>query len=73
MLSLLIAAIQARLARARERRALRSILDKDDRTLSDIGLTRSDVNAALSDPKVIDARAEAFRLSRLANRPFGMF
>ena len=56
-----------RLARElRERREMRELLEKDDRILRDIGLTRVDVEAALSKPVGIDARREAVRLSRIA-------
>ncbi len=73
MLTLLIAALQARFAHWQERRALRRILDKDDRTLADIGLSRADVHSVLSKTDLANPREEAFRLSRLAHRPFNMF
>jgi uncharacterized protein YjiS (DUF1127 family) len=49
----------------RNRRELRELLEKDDRILHDIGLTRADVESALSKPMGINARHEAIRLSRL--------
>lgn len=53
---------------ARNRRELRSLLEKDDRILRDVGLTRADVESALSQPFGADARDEAYRLSRLSLR-----
>ncbi|MEM9061133.1 MAG: DUF1127 domain-containing protein [Pseudomonadota bacterium] len=50
----------------RRRRELRDLLDKDDRVLRDVGLTRADVEIALSKPLQFDARAEAIRLSRIS-------
>jgi uncharacterized protein YjiS (DUF1127 family) len=48
----------------RARRELRELLEQDDRILRDIGLTRTDVESALSRPIGIGARREAFRLAR---------
>ncbi len=73
MLTLILNALKARHNQWRDRRALRSLMDRDDYTLRDIGLTRQDISAALSDPTVEDARTEAFRLSRLSYRPFNSF
>ena len=50
----------------RNRRQLRDLLEKDDRLLQDAGLTRHDVEAALSKPMEFDARSEAVRLSRIS-------
>lgn len=50
----------------RNRRQLRDLLHKDDRLLRDVGMTRHDVEAALSKPMEFDARAEALRLSRIS-------
>jgi uncharacterized protein YjiS (DUF1127 family) len=50
----------------RNRRELRDLLERDDRILRDIGLTRADVESALSKPMGINARHEAVRMSRLA-------
>ncbi|MEO1490569.1 MAG: DUF1127 domain-containing protein [Pseudomonadota bacterium] len=73
MLTLILTALKARYDRWQDRRSLRGLMEKDDRTLSDIGLTRQDIAAALSNPDIDDTRAEAFRLSRLAHRPFNSF
>lgn len=66
MLTLLVNFIRARVAEYRDRQALRQLLEHDDRMLSDIGLTRGDVESALSKPFGLGARTEAFRLSRLS-------
>ena len=66
MLDFLIATAKGMAKEFRNRRELRELLEKDDRILSDIGLTRADVESALSKPMGINARHEAFRLSRLA-------
>ena len=50
----------------RRRRELNNLLQKDDRILRDVGLTRPDVEAALAKPMAFDARAEALRLSRIS-------
>ena len=50
----------------RNRRQLRDLLQKDDRLLRDVGLTRHDVEVALSKPMQFDARSEALRLSRIS-------
>lgn len=49
-----------------DRAQLRELLEKDDRLLRDVGLTRADIGAALSKPFRIQARDEALRLSRLS-------
>ncbi len=66
MLDFLVAAVRHIRKELRERRELRELLEKDERILRDIGLTRFDVQAALSKPIGIGARHEAFRLSRIA-------
>ena len=66
MLTLILNALRARLQEYRDRAALREVLQKDDRTLRDIGLTRPDIESALSKPMAIGARNEAYRLSRLS-------
>lgn len=59
--------IARRLAKElRDRRELRDLLDRDERILRDIGLTRADVESALAKPLGLGARHEAYRLSRLA-------
>lgn len=65
MLTLLINALMNRLNEASDRRTLRHLLNKDDRTLRDIGLARPDIEQALAKPFSIGAKAEAFRLSRI--------
>ena len=50
----------------RDRRQLMALLQKDDRMLRDVGLTREDIGVALSKPFSIQARNEAMRLSRLS-------
>ena len=60
-------AIAARLRRElQDRRELRELLEKDPRILSDIGLTRADIQASLDKPLIVAARSEAYRLSRLS-------
>lgn len=66
MLDFLIDTARALSRELRSRRELRGLLEKDDRILHDIGLTRSDVESALSKPMGINARHEAVRLSRIA-------
>jgi uncharacterized protein YjiS (DUF1127 family) len=66
MLDFLIATARSLARELRDRRELRDLLEKDDRILHDIGLTRPDVESALSRPIGINARREAARLSRLA-------
>ena len=68
MLTILINALKNRAREAEDRRNLRQLLAKDDRTLCDIGLTRADVESALAKPMGIGARHEARRLSRLSLR-----
>ncbi|MEL7469839.1 MAG: DUF1127 domain-containing protein [Pseudomonadota bacterium] len=50
----------------RNRSDLRELLEKDDRILRDVGLTRADVESALAKPMEFDARTEALRLSRIS-------
>lgn len=52
----------------RDRRQLQALLEKDDRLLRDMGLTREDIGLALSRPFAIRAKDEAHRLSRLSFR-----
>jgi len=63
MLTLLLNALRARIAEWHDRMTLRALLEKDDRTLCDIGLTRPDIESALNKPIGIGARHEARRLS----------
>lgn len=46
------------------RQQMRELLQKDDRLLRDIGVTRADVEVALSKPYGVPAWEEARRLSR---------
>ena len=66
MLSYFKPLAQAWFKELRNRRQLQSLLQKDDRILRDVGLTRHDVEAALAKPIEFDARAEALRLSRIS-------
>jgi uncharacterized protein YjiS (DUF1127 family) len=66
MLDFLIGTAKALSKELRNRRELRELLEKDDRILQDIGLTRADLESALSKPMGINARHEAARLSRIA-------
>ena len=66
MLHLLIDTAKGLAKEMRSRRELRDLLEKDDRILQDIGLTRADIESALSKPRGINARHEAVRLSRIA-------
>jgi uncharacterized protein YjiS (DUF1127 family) len=66
MLDFVIEAAKGLAKEFRGRRELRELLEKDDRILHDIGLTRVDVESALSKPVGINARREAVRLSRIA-------
>ncbi|MEO0763392.1 MAG: DUF1127 domain-containing protein [Pseudomonadota bacterium] len=50
----------------RRRMALRRLADQDDRMLADMGLTRGEIDAALSLPMSVDARDAAHAGSRLA-------
>lgn len=68
MLNALNSMIRAWLKELRNRRELNQLLQKDDRLLRDVGLTRADVEAALSKPISMDARDEAYRLSTLSLR-----
>lgn len=52
----------------RDRRELHDLLQKDDRILRDVGLTRADIEVALSKPLSVDARTEADRLSQISLR-----
>lgn len=56
--------LSERLRQRRDRRALRRITDLDDHLLRDIGVTRAEVELALSAPLTLDAGTE---LRRLAN------
>ena len=64
MLDLLMATARHVRKELRARRELRQLLEQDDRILQDIGLTRTDVQSALSKPIGVGARHEAFRLAR---------
>ena len=44
----------------RRRAQLRALLEKDDRILDDIGLTRADIVEALGQPLHVDARDHAY-------------
>lgn len=66
MLDFLIAVARNLRTELKDRRELRKLLEQDERMLRDIGVTRVDVEAALSKPLGIGARNEAYRLSRLA-------
>lgn len=68
MLDLLINAMLSHIRERRDRRKLRSHLLKDDALLRDIGLTRADVEIALSNPTRVCAKVEAYRLSDLTLR-----
>lgn len=68
MLTLIINFLKNRLIEHRHRAALRALLEKDDRLLRDAGLTRADVESALSKPMGIGARHEAYRLSALSRK-----
>ena len=61
-----VSIIRAFFVELRDRSQLRALLEKDDRTLRDIGLTREDVHIALAKPWRLKARDEALRLSRLS-------
>jgi uncharacterized protein YjiS (DUF1127 family) len=66
MLDFLIDTAKGLAREMRNRRELRDLLERDDRVLQDIGLTRGDIEAALGKPLGFNARHEAFRLSRMA-------
>jgi uncharacterized protein YjiS (DUF1127 family) len=66
MLDFLFATAKALSKEFRNRRELRELLEKDDRILHDIGLTRADVESALTRHMGTNARHEAVRLSRIA-------
>lgn len=66
MLNDAIAYIRAFWKELNDRRAMRELLEKDDRMLRDVGLTRADVESALMKPFGVGARSEAYRLSRLS-------
>jgi uncharacterized protein YjiS (DUF1127 family) len=66
MLDFLIDTAKAMSKEFRNRRELRELLERDDRILHDIGLTRADIESALTRPISINARHEAVRLSRIA-------
>jgi uncharacterized protein YjiS (DUF1127 family) len=50
-------------AERRRRAQLRALLDKDDRILADIGLTRTDIEHALAQPITTDSREHAYQFS----------
>jgi uncharacterized protein YjiS (DUF1127 family) len=66
MLDFLIDTARRLAKELRDRRQMRDLLEKDDRLLRDIGLTRADVESALAKPIGLGARHEAYRLSRMA-------
>lgn len=61
-----ISVIRAFLKEAKDRRQLQDLMQKDDRILRDIGLTREDIGVALNKPFNVRARSEARRLSRVS-------
>lgn len=63
MLTDLIATFRHWTEERRQRAQLRTLLDKDDRLLTDIGLTRHDIEMALDEPISTPARTEAYRRS----------
>ena len=63
MLTLIINVLRNRLIEYRHRAALRALLEKDDRLLRDAGLTRPDIESALSKPYRISAWERAHCLS----------
>ncbi|MEM7061027.1 MAG: DUF1127 domain-containing protein [Pseudomonadota bacterium] len=62
----LISVFRAFLAEVKDRRQLQTLLQKEDRILQDIGLTREDIEMALQKPYNVPARSEARRLARLS-------
>ena len=68
MLTLIANFLRNRLEEYRHRSQLRALLAKDDRLLRDAGLTRADIEVALSRPFGTAARCEAYRLSRQSLR-----
>lgn len=67
MLTTLIATVRSWMEYRRQRADLLGLLENDDSVLEDIGLTRADIEAALSRPFRLDDGPviEARRLSRL--------
>ena len=63
MLTLIINFLKNRLIECRHRAALRALLARDDRLLRDAGLTRPDIESALSNPYRISALERAHHLS----------
>ncbi|MEO0822368.1 MAG: DUF1127 domain-containing protein [Pseudomonadota bacterium] len=51
---------------ARERAALRRLLEKDDRLLDDMGLTRAEIQDVLSEPGAVNLHERAKAQSRLS-------
>lgn len=68
MLDPMINAVLGHIRERRDRRLLRGHLLHDDALLRDIGLTRTDVEIALSTPMRVCAKDEAYRLSDLTLR-----
>ncbi|MEM9140825.1 MAG: DUF1127 domain-containing protein [Pseudomonadota bacterium] len=64
MIESLFKAIRAIRDEVEARRQLRDLLQKDDRLLRDVGVTRADVEIALAKPFRVPAWEEARRLSR---------
>ena len=52
-----------RVRQMRRRRGLRKLLDMDDHTLNDIGVTRGEVQIATNLPLSVDAATELRRMS----------
>lgn len=63
MLTLLLTALRRLAAERRRRIELRGLLDKDDRLLADMGLTRTEIEVALALPYTESACTAARRLS----------
>jgi uncharacterized protein YjiS (DUF1127 family) len=63
MLTILTRAALRWMEEHRRRAQLRALLEKDDRLLGDIGLTRADIEEALSRPMTESARDHAYRHS----------
>lgn len=61
MLTLLTTSALRWMEEHRRRAQLRGLLEKDDRVLEDIGLTRGDIEEALSRPMSESARDHAYR------------
>lgn len=63
MLTILTRAALHWMEEHRRRAELRRLLERDDRILADIGLTRADIEEALSRPMRDSAREHAYRHS----------